>query len=203
MAAAALAAAGCGGYHTNRPAAEKIAERQYDQAYKGSSPTGKFALQYLLKSQTGVHRTSEDGGDNRTDWAVTINNGCLGGSSYNINGGTIHASASARAGGLFSVAEANASVDAQIPTAAAYWDWTPKSPNDLTIHSGNRSAPALHFTGVEGPGPLKPTGQQTLDKLSSAGCAQGVVDVYIAEMSYGEAPEEHISPWMVWSDGKH
>ena len=164
---------GCGGSR-DLTAAEKLAEQKYEQAYQGASPAGKFALQYL--NRTEVVLWKDDGSALESDaghkWDIIVNNGCLGGSAYNVNGGSINASANA--GSFLSSASAN--VNAQVPAAAAYAYVNNKQPDSLIIHSGHVNSVDLHFTGVEGDSALAPADQQTLNVLDTYGCKLGIIE---------------------------
>ena len=164
---------GCGSSNSLTQA-EQQATQKYDQAYSGASPAGKFALQYLDRTEVTIHKDSGSAieSDSGHEWQITVNNGCLGGSAYNVDGGSI--TASANADGLFS--SSSASVNAQSPAAAAYAYVNSTSPDVLTVHSGHVDSVDLHFTGVKSSSPLVPEDQPTLNVLDTYGCKLGVVD---------------------------
>jgi hypothetical protein len=180
----AMLALGCG-EKNNLKQAEKIARHKYNEAYRHTdNPVDKFRLQYLLQTRVVIKKDNGDPiqiGDGRS-WVVKINNGCLGGSAFNVAGGDV--TASAHTGSLLSSSDASAT--ANIPTAIAYAVTSHDDPDELTVKSGRSDAPELHFSGVQSTRGLRPMDEQTEEILESYGCKRGVVGhsiVYTGDVS--------------------
>ena len=172
-----LLAAGCGSNETHSlKDAKQIANERYQRVYDESSPVGKFALQYLRRAFVDVSaaRDDGDGGGGITSlYRFQFNDGCLGGSAYDVAGGDFHIRVSASGAGLFSSAEANGSVNGRVPAAAANAYVDNRHPDVLRIQSGHDSTPPLIFDGVDGTDGLDPVTQYTENVLSTYGCSEG------------------------------
>jgi hypothetical protein len=161
--------------------------RAYKDAWRRASPAGRFVLQYIeptVVQERYKDISLEDGDKN---YEITINNGCLGNTAYDIAGGSIKGYFR----GLFSSGEING----RVPTAAANAYVSSDNPDVITIESGHASSHDLRFSGVDGDGPLQPMDQQTRDVLATNGCEIGVVNREIVQR-YGQRN----SPWVKGHD---
>lgn len=142
---------------------------KYKRTFKAASPAGKFALQYLTPT-TVVEGDHKNNGWGPIDWfskegkyGITINDGCLSGTAYDIGGGTIRLATS----NIVSSAHASA----RIPTAA-YAFVSPGNPDELVVKSGNSESIDLHFRGVQNGTELVPIDSQTFNIVSETNNCQ-------------------------------
>jgi hypothetical protein len=162
----ALAAAGCGNEMHTLSEAKQIAANKYAAAWNHASPAGKFLMQYLRVGYADVTKHRGDGyGPVESLWRFTYNDGCLGGTSYDIAGGEFDVSASAE--GFLSSVSVNAS--GRIPAAAASAYVSDKNPDILRVQSGHDHPHILTFSGLEGNGSLAPATQETENVLNTWG----------------------------------
>lgn len=166
---AGILASGCGEETHTLPEAKKIAANKYKAAWNHASPAGKFLIQYLRVGYADVSKHRTDDGYIDSTYTFAFNDGCLGGTSYDIAGGKFDVSASA--GGFLSHAEVHA--EGTIPAAAANAYVSDKKPDVLSVESGHDNSRNLTFSGVEGNGELVPVGQQTKNVLNTWGCQIG------------------------------
>ena len=168
-----LLASACGTETHTVNEARQTAEAKYRQAWDHATPAGKFVLQYLRVSYADVVKERDDDSSHNIDsvYQFAFNDGCLGGSSYDIIGGEFSADASA--GGFLSSASVH--VQGKIPAAAAYPYVSPSNPDVLKIKSGHDNAPVLVFSGLGTNSPLVPVTTQTKSELETWGCDEGGV----------------------------
>ena len=189
-----LLAAGCGAGVGSKKVAEKEAVARYDNAFKNSSPAGKFMLQYLRTTEIDIKKSDDmflfiHVGPTSTWHKFFFNNGCLQNTAYDTAGGALNLKA--EAGGFFSSAQAQA--HGNIPTAAAYALIDPKNPDDLIVESGHTDSVNLLFSGLESGDPLMPANAQTQNVLDTYGCKTGVPSGYKEVNGY---ELQHTSPWI-------
>jgi hypothetical protein len=165
----AIVAGGCGAETHNFHEAHQAANKKYERAWDHASPAGKFLMQYLRVVRADVVKHKDDSHAVDEVYEFKFNDGCLGGTSYDIAGG--HFNVSASASGFLSSASAHA--EGTIPTAAASAYVSDKNPDVLRVQSGHDHPQVLTFRGVQGDGPLIPIGQTTLDVLKTWGCHEG------------------------------
>lgn len=183
-----LAAAGCGNKTYPYKPAKRDAIAKYDEAFQNASPAGKFTLQYLRVTKVqerhkDVAMTSSD-----RNYEITINNGCLFNSAYDIAGGKIS--------GSFEGAFSSGSIKGNSPTAAANAVWSRDNPDVLIIQPGRSGSKDLHFTGVTGESSqLMAADQYTEDILDTYGCRTGVTG-HSSVIRVGK----HSSPWIKGGD---
>lgn len=164
-----LFAVGCGTETHTLSEARQIADKKYVRAWDHASPAGKFLLQYLRVSYADVVKHKDDQFYVDSTYRFAFNDGCLGGTSYDIAGGEFNVSASAS--GFLTSASAHA--QGKIPAAAASAYVSNRDPNILEVQSGHDHPYVLTFSGLEGNGKLVPATQQTENVLRTWGCHEG------------------------------
>jgi hypothetical protein len=180
--AVTLFAAGCGGdegIHSKKEA-EALATKDYDLTYKkATTPVERYLLQYIVPARVDI--LDKNGDDNsktsdiNTYHRFIFGNGCLQNTSYDIAGGHIRGSFH----GLFS----GGYIHGRVPTAGAEAYVDNRTPDILTIQSGNANSHDLHFSGAQGePTHLTPADQQT----------KNVVDLTNGCIPAGEVTYEHL-----------
>jgi hypothetical protein len=162
--------------------ASKKGLEQYSKAYSSLSPAEKFTFQYASSVDVRVDATSGGTGlvgaltEGAEDYRVTINNGCLDRSAYDIDGGQI----TGIINGLFVRGE----VEGDVPTAGAFAQIEEGEPDTLTIASGNAEGVDLTFTGAAGDGPLTPANDATQRILETYGCSVGITNTQLEAHTY-------------------
>jgi hypothetical protein len=172
------------------------AQIEYDEIFENSSASGKFLLQYIEPTKINVvkykdnggliaffHEGSEGHGGDDYVYNVSVNNGCLKSTAYDIAGGTIEGEFH----GLFSSGEVNGNV----PTAAAYAYVDKKDPDKLLVQSGHSNSKDLNFTGLLDGEALIPADSQTESVLETYGCETG-----ISKVVEGSTIGLESSPWV-------
>jgi hypothetical protein len=189
----ALFATGCGSTETHTlPEARQIANKKYERVYDNTSPAGKFVVQYLRRSYADVvaTRDSDNNYDVSSFYKFQFNDGCLGGSAYDIAGGDFHINVTASGSGLFSSSSADANVNGRFPAAAANAYVSDKHPDLLRIESGHTNTQPLVFHGVQGGETLEPVSQHTKNVLSTYGCEEGPAGYAVEHGDFLQPPRE-------------
>jgi hypothetical protein len=179
------------GHKIQADIAEAKAQEQYKNAFKKASPAGKFVLQYLTTTEVRTPKYEGNwgllsfiGNKSEEDYLVSINDGCLSSTAYDIAGGSIRGSFS----GLFS----SGSVEGDMPTAAAFAYVDSKHPDRLTVKSGHDNSVDLRFLGASDDSTaLYPADGQTRDVLYATNkCEDGLIGIRGAY--YGETSSDYL-----------
>lgn len=193
LTAGALFLSGCSvGRHTSsdEAASEMIAD--FQEAYTAAPPVGKYALEFLMQEKkvvpqypdanSGAGPVDDKSGHaqdpTHLQWSVTINNGCLGNTAYDVTGGKIQGRVYWT--GLFS--GGSAEISGNTPTASAFAQVNPDNVNQLFVVPGNPSSPKLVFNGLESGVELDPADKATKNILETYGCTTGPSSVAVGEL---------------------